>query len=55
MKKQKRVVEAPGELPFPYREALRRRQIARGVQLPAEPPDLLEDKRALPPKRGSYS
>jgi hypothetical protein len=54
VKKQKRIAD-PEELPFHYRELLRRQRIAAAVQIPAEPPDLLEDKRAIPPKRGSYS
>lgn len=53
MKKKKRVTEATTELPFATRDLLRRRMIALAVRLPAESPELLEDKRALPPKRGS--
>jgi hypothetical protein len=54
MKKQKRIAE-PEEIPFAQRELLRRRQIANAAKVPVEPPELLEDRRAIPPKRGSYS
>jgi hypothetical protein len=52
MKKPKAV--PPSEPPFALREQLRRRAVAERVQLPAEPPTDLEDRRAQPPKRGGY-
>jgi hypothetical protein len=50
---KKKNPEPATEPPFAVREQLRRRTLAQRVQLPAEPPPDLDDRRAQPPKRGA--
>jgi hypothetical protein len=56
MKRKKTVDEEPSDPPFALREQFRRRALAARIALPPPPVlDEVEERRALPPKRGSYS